>query len=539
MSLTPESLFSEHFRETRRQLRALWLKIWGGGFAIVVIGFSLAWFFIQPAPPRAIHMAVGSPTGAYFKFASAYADQLAKQGITLHLHTTNGSLDAYDSLQTEADIDLAIVQGGTATASELSDHRIEALASLYFEPVWVFYRSDQPYSDLRSLSNKSIAVGRFGSGTAVLSRMLLAENGVAPSSGATFVHIGGREAIDELEAGSIDAAFFVTAPSADVISSLVEIQDIRLLSFDRHAAYARRHSYLSSVTLERGVVNLEKNYPDSKVHLIAPTANLIANSDLHDALVPLLLRAARQVHQQEPSLFQKGELPSTRYVEFPVNDSARRYFEKGPPLLQKYLPFWVASFVDRGAILLLPALTLLLPLFKVAPPLYRWRIRSRIYRWYKLLRSMESDLQSNDEPDILRSHWKTLQRMETELDDLQDVPLAYMQEFYSLRLHVEFVERRVIRALRTGNTNVSGSDDPPVTHSGHNRESEKSGVETEIDRLAKTEQTLSINSTVSFGNKTTGINGEDPESTDDSASDDSASDDSASDDSASDDAANP
>jgi len=390
---------------------------------------------------------------------------------------------------------------------------------LYFEPVWVFYRGDQPYSDLRSLSNKSIAVGRFGSGTAVLSKLLLAENGVTPSSGATFLHIGGREAIGELEAGSIDAAFFVTAPNADVIQSLIDIPDIRLLSFDRHAAYARRHSYLSAVTLERGVIDLERNYPGSNVHLIAPTANLIANSDLHDALVPLLLRAAQQVHQQEPSLFQRGELPSTRYVEFPVNDSARRYFEKGPPLLQKYLPFWVASFVDRGAILLLPALTLLLPLFKVAPPIYRWRIRSRIYRWYKLLRSMESDLQSNDEPDKLRSHWKTLQRMETELDDLQDVPLAYMQEFYSLRLHVEFVERRVIRALRTGDPTGSESDEhPSATDSGHresgNTGGEKSGVETGHDRLAITEETLSINSTVSLGNTTVGRNGEDSESTD-------------------------
>ena len=519
MSLTPESLFKEHFRDTRRQLRALWLKIWGGGFAVVLIGFSLAWFFIQPAPPHTIHMAVGPPEGAYFKFASSYADELAKQGITLHLHTTNGSIDDYESLQNAPDIDLAIVQGGTATAAKLSDHRIEALASLYFEPVWVFYRSEQPYTDLRSLDNKSIAVGRSGSGTAVLSELLLAENGVAPSSGATFVQIGGQEAIRQLEEGAVDAAFFVTAPSADLIRSLVAMPNIRLLNFDRHAAYARRHPYLSTVTLERGVVDLERNYPNSKVHLIAPAANLIANSDLHDALVPLLLRAAKQVHQQEPSLFQRGELPSTRYVEFPVNESARRYFEKGPPLLQKYLPFWVASFVDRGAILLLPAITLLLPLFKVAPPLYRWRIRSRIYRWYKLLRGMESDLQSNGDLDKLRSHWETLQSMETELDDLQNVPLAYMQEFYSLRLHIEFVERRVIRTLRRGDVTASvAGNHPSATFSEQNGETESPQADTEMDELTKTEGTISINSTVSFRNTKTGVNREDPDSTDDDSS---------------------
>ena len=524
MRIHPESLFHEHFRETRQQLRSLWLKIWGGGFIVVLIGFSLAWFFIQPAPPRTIHIAVGSPDGAYFQFASAYADELAKQGITLQLHTTNGSIKVYESLRSAPDIDLAIVQGGTATAAELADHRIEALASLYFEPVWVFYRSEQSCTDLRSLNNKTIAIGRSGSGTAALSEMLLTENGVGPSSGATFVNVGGLQAISQLEEGAIDAAFFVTAPSADLIRSLVELPNIRLLSFDRHAAYARLHPYLSTVTLERGVVDLEKNYPDSKVHLIAPTANLIANSDLHDALVPVLLRAAENVHQEEQSLFQKGELPSTRFVEFPLNESARRYFEHGPPLLQKYLPFWVASFVDRGAILLLPALTLLIPMFKVAPPLYRWRIRSRIYRWYKILRGMEADLQSGGSIDKLRSHWETLQSIESELDDLQSVPLAYMQEFYSLRLHIEFVERRVIRGLRIGNateeTAVAGAaNSPSATLSQLTNPNAKSEDQIRAEIFTKTEETLISNSTVSFGNTKKVAIEEDSDALDSGASD--------------------
>jgi hypothetical protein len=492
MSLNSESLFSEHFRETRRQLRALWLKIWGGGFAVALIGFCLAWFFIQPAPPREIHIAVGSPDGAYFQFANAYVDELAKQGIELHLHTSNGSLDAYELLQKDDKIDLAIVQGGTATANKLSDPNIESLASLYLEPLWVFYRSAEPYPDLRSFKGKTIATGRFGSGTAALSALLLKENGVTSSS-TNFLPIGGRESMHQLKDGSIDAAFFVTSPSAQAVQSLALIPDLHLLDFERHEAYSRRHPFLSSVVLEEGVVDLERNYPKSDVHLIAPAANLIANKRLHDSLVPMLLHAADTVHQNEPSLFQHTQLPSAQYIEFPLNESARLYFESGPPLLQKYLPFWIASFLDRGAILILPALTLLFPLFKVAPPLYRWRIRSRIYRWYKLLREMETDLKGEDDIEKLRAHWNTLQIMETELDDLQDVPLAYMQEFYSLRLHIEFVERRVIRRLRLNNEPGENSDieNPTNTQSGNETESNAT-------ILSKTEETIAIDSTVSF-----------------------------------------
>jgi len=494
MSPTPESLFSEHLRETRRQLRALWLKVWGGGFVVVLLGFCLAWFFIQPAPPRDIYMAVGATEGAYFQFANAYADELAKQGINLHLQTTNGSLLNYELLQKPNKIDLAIVQGGTAAANRLSDPNIESLASLYLEPVWVFYRNDEAYVDLRSLRGKKIAIGRFGSGTTALTTLILKENGITSSS-AEFLPIGGREAIHQLTEGSIDAAFFVTSPSAEAVQSLSKIPDLRLLNFDRHEAYSRRHPFLSSVTLEEGVVDLENNYPKSKVHLIAPAANLVANKQLHDSLIPMLLRAADTVHKQEPSLFQRDKLPSAQFIEFPLNESAARYFEYGPPLLQKYLPFWVASFLDRGSILLLPALTLLLPLFKVAPPLYRWRIRSRIYRWYTLLRQMETDLKSDENIDKLHAHWETLQSMETELDDLHNVPLAYMQEFYSLRLHIEFVERRLIRKLRlnenSGEASETTTSSPTETRSGSNADSSAT-------ILIKTEETIAIDSTVSF-----------------------------------------
>ncbi|QEG41135.1 TAXI family TRAP transporter solute-binding subunit [Roseimaritima ulvae] len=448
MSFPKNSLLTEHFRETRRQVRGLVLKIWGGGFLLVLIGFALAWFYIQPAPPRTIVIATGVEEGAYFDFASSYADYLREQGVVLELRTTAGSLENYRLLQTDPEVNLAVVQGGSAPDAIRRAGNIEALASLYFEPVWVFYRGDETLADLRELSDMRIAVGLAGSGTESIARLLLEENGI-DQAGAKVVHAGGADAARQLLQGQVDAAVFVMSPQADIIRQLIGSPGIRLLDFGRHAAYAHRHPFLTSVTLKRGVIDLQRDYPSKDVHLIAPAANLVATAELHDALIPLLLRAASETHRRDGSLLQHGRLPSTEFIEFPLNGSAQRYFENGPPFLQKYLPFWIASAVDRGKILLLPAITLLFPLLRVAPPLYRWRIRSRIYRWYEILRGIESDLRAPEDAEVLQKHAETLATMEGELDDVRSVPLAYMQEFYNLRLHVEFVERRLKRVVES------------------------------------------------------------------------------------------
>jgi TRAP-type uncharacterized transport system substrate-binding protein len=404
-------------------------------------------------------MATGLQEGAYFRFAQDYADYLQNHGVTLELRPTAGSLENYRLLRSDPEVDLAIVQGGTAPDDVRGASDIESLASLYFEPVWVFYRGDETYSDLRELRDKRIAIGRAGSGTDAMALLLLGENGIDTSSGATFVHAGGLDAVRQLKLGQVDAAVFVTSPRSELIGELVGMENVRLLNFDRHAAYARRHPFLTSVILERGVIDLQRDVPRADVLLVAPAANLVATRSLHDALIPLLLRATTETHHRDGSLLQPGRLPSTEFIEFPLNDSARRYFDDGPPFLQKYLPFWIASAIDRGKILLLPALTLLLPLFRVAPPLYRWRIRSRIYRWYEILRGIESHLRARADTETLQKHASTLSTMEGELDDLRTVPLAYMEEFYNLRLHVEFVERRVLRDLNSTESSTPSAAD--------------------------------------------------------------------------------
>jgi uncharacterized protein len=460
MALPRGDLVTQRLWETRRQFRQLWFKVWSGGFLVVLIGFALTWFYLEPAPPRTIVIAAGPREGAYFEFARQYALQLEQHGITLEVRPTAGSLENYRLLVSDPEVHLALVQGGTAPKALLrsdqgQSNQIEAIASLYYEPVWIFYRADEIYHDLRRLHDAKIAIGEDGSGAQSIAKILLAENGIDLSDQSKIVPVGGKKAVQQLTDGDVDAAILVSSPTSPLIRNLLRNEQVRLMSLDRCEAYPRLHPYLSCVTLERGVIDLENDLPARDVRLIAPAANLVAAPDLHDSLVPLLLKVASACHAKGNSLVQAGLFPSTKQVEFPLNESARIYFESGPPFLQKYLPFWVAAGIDRGKILLLPIFALLLPLCKLAPPLYRWRIRSRIYRWYEILRAIESDLRTHAKLNALRKHATTLSRMEQELDDLDCVPLAYMEEFYNLRLHGEFVERRVTRALQAAEESAS------------------------------------------------------------------------------------
>jgi len=430
----------DELREQRRDL----LKTLGPGAVVALIAFAIAFHFVEPSPPRRVVIASGKAEGGYHAAAKRYAEVFARNGIELEVKETAGSIQNYQLLADDNDVQLAIVQGGTVPANPQLTDGLESIASIYLEPVFVFYRLEQPLTELRQLQGRRIAIGNDGSGTAVLARQLLEENGVTDGSdGTQFTHQGGHAAAELLKSDSVDAAFIISAPDSPIIAELLQADDVRLMSFERQHAYSRRHPYLRSIVLEQGVIDLERNLPRQPVKLIAPAANLVITEEFHDAFIPLLLEAATAAHGQGGLVVETGVFPSLKHVEFPPNESARQYIGSGPSFFQKHLSFWIASLIDRTMILLIPLAVLLIPLAKLAPPVYRWRIRSRIYRWYGILREIDQKLR-HGKIDETVSPVETLKKMELELERVS-VPLSYMQEFYQLRLHLDLVQRRVIQ----------------------------------------------------------------------------------------------
>ena len=244
--------------------------------------------------------------------------------------------------------------------------------------------------------------------------------------------LGGGEAAKLLEDGGLDAAFYIVGSSASVVQDLLRAPGIRLLAIDRAAAYALKHPFLQRLVLPEGAIDLALDRPPSDTPLLAGAANLVVRADFHPALEELLLSEARIIHGDAGVLEAAGQFPTRQYLEFPIADEARRFFTAGPSLLQRYLPFWVATFIDRTIILLLPLVALVYPFFKFIPPVYNWRMNSRINRWYRELQKIEALVEAGTPRDELAHRLARLDRIERNVQALT-MPVAFGNQLYSLR----------------------------------------------------------------------------------------------------------
>ena len=419
---------------------AEFLKVWGFLALIVIVGFVITYQYVGAPPPKIVRMATGAKNGAYYAFAQQYARLLAKDAIVLEVVSTAGSVENL-SLLKNGRVSLALVQGGSATFDD--KQRLQSLGSLFLEPVWVFVRAQQPIKRFLDLKGKRLAVGASGSGTYLLANQLLSAAGITESN-TTLVRGDSSQAVASLSQGTIDAAFFVASPAAPLIRSLLEDPNLQLLDFDRAAAYGRLFPFLAPVILAEGVVNLERNVPSHDTSLVAVSANLAARGDLHASLIPALLEAITKVHEGGGLLEQKRQFPSVDFVDLPLNEDARRYIANGPSFLYRWLPYGWAVLLDRLKILILPFLALLIPLFRVAPPLYDWRTRSKIYRWYAVVREIDTAVQEKASAGEAQSLLDRLANLEREVTSVS-VPLSYTGELYNLRLHIHLLQQKLER----------------------------------------------------------------------------------------------
>jgi TRAP-type uncharacterized transport system substrate-binding protein len=411
---------------------------------------AVAYWALQPTPPQRLVLATGTEQSAYDVLGERYRDALAPFGITVELRRTAGSGENLALLQQGA-VDVAFLQGGIYQAPPGEpdhDPGLVSLGSLFFEPVWLFYREaaaveklGRPTLDaLTELRGWALNAGAEGSGVKLLSERLFELNGLAPQD-LRLSHLANTPAVVELLEGRIDAMVFVSAPDAPLVQMLLLTPGMRLFSFEQSEAYARKLPYLSAVMLPRGVVDLARDMPGDDVRLIAPTATLAAQEDLHPALIQLMMQAASRIHGEAGWFARANEFPNAQHVDLPLAAEAQRYFRSGTPWLQRYLPFWLSNLIDRMWVVLVSIIAVLIPLSRLVPPLYEFRVRSRIFRWYARLRDVEDALERGDTPtqDLLE-----------ELKDVEDrashisVPLSYADELYALRQHIDLVRARIL-----------------------------------------------------------------------------------------------
>jgi hypothetical protein len=346
--------------------------------------------------------------GAYVEFGRHYAALLKEHGITVELRTT---------------------QGAAGNAALLHDAASGVDTSLAHLAGW------------------KLNVGAPGSGVPLLMERLLEANRVEPGS-VTLSRQPITPAVVDLLEGRLDAIAIASAPESQMVQMLLRTPGIELANLVQSEAYARRFPFMSHVVLPRGVADLAADIPPQDILLIAPTATLVARKSLHPALMQLFVQAAQQVHGQAGWFQRKGEFPNPVNTERPIAPEAQRFYKDGPPWLQHYLPFWLANLFDRMWIALVAIIAVLLPLSRVVPPLYEFRIRSRVFRWYAQLRAVEDASSERPVDELLGD----LEDIEARVGRVH-IPLAYADELYALRSHIQLVRRRLQERQKNNQSN--------------------------------------------------------------------------------------
>jgi len=426
------------------------LLVSGGPLLLLALALLLgAYVWLDPTPPRRVTLATGPEQSAYAEFGKLYAQTLNLHGIEVALRPSEGASDNLRLLR-EGQVDLAFVQGGSREARVGEDAALVSLGSLFVEPVWLFYRlesipkasPDRRMNALPALSRLRVNVGTAGSGVPTLMGALFEANHMETTS----LHLTQLEQTAATVAflnGEIDALVFASAPESLMVQMLLQTPGVGLFDFAQNEAYSRRMAFLTPVTLPRGVVDLARDLPPQDVRLVAPTTTLLARPGVHPAVLQLFSQASLQIHGKAGWFNRAGEFPNATSAEFPLSREAERTLRNGVPLLQRYLPFSLANLMERMWLALGLIVAILLPLSRVVPPLYQFRMRSRVFRWYGQLRDIE---------DRMARSPQTVDSLRIELQQLQErvqkitVPLSYADELYALRNHIDMVRAKLFTA---------------------------------------------------------------------------------------------
>lgn len=417
------------------------LKVYGPLGILILILLVVTMRFVAPPPPMEIRFAAGGVDGNYYALAQRYAEALKVHGIDVEVLETKGTVENY-ALLNSGEADVALLQGGLA--SEESRENLTSLGGMFAEPYWIFTRADQLSllsSDFGDLESLRIASGAVGSGTRAMTERLQSEWG---GEWLDIVPLSGNDAADALLAGDVEAAVFTASVDAGYVQRLLNTPNVRLIGMRRANGLSMRDDALAPLTLFDGVVDMDRNIPAGDVQLISAIAQLGVDKDLHPALQSVLLEAAEAIHNGGSILTRADTFPDQTRTDLPLSDEARRYFRDGPSFLRRYFSFGWANFLERAWVFLIPLLALLIPLVQMAPPVYRWRIRRKIYVWYNDLHALER--RGIDAPDDAERHQvlSDIQALQREVGRVE-VPVSYNDELYHLRNHINFVEALIAR----------------------------------------------------------------------------------------------
>ena len=413
------------------------------GFCMVLAAlFAVLWILVPP-PPKVIQMATGFPTGLYYQFGGRLKEEVAKDGVSLEVKATGGTIDNLALLNDpNSGVNFAMVQGGVADVSKYP--KLVSIAGMFYEPIWVWYREPGFKNEgsrlqvLSQLKGKRVAIGNEGSGTLALSSALLKMSGIQENE-IRSEKLKPDQALAKLSSGELDAVFIVAAAEAPILKKFYEVPGIRLMNFDQADAYTRNLPYLSKVNVPRGLLSIEHDIPRQDIQVVAPTATLVTHDNVSPAMISLMLSASYDILKSYSRLQKPGEFPSSTGMDFPLHVDAEIYLKDGPSFLHRHLPFWTAVWVGRFVRIVIPLIVIFIPLFTYIPSAKNFFLRLKLAQVYAELRELEKNAFN---PDLKEKNFKDLETIERRVGNIK-VSMMDSKELYDLKGHVGDVRARL------------------------------------------------------------------------------------------------
>jgi hypothetical protein len=342
-------------------------------------------------------------------------------------------------------VQIAFVTGGLSDSKHAPG--VLSLGTVYDQPFWIFHPANVQLDQLPQLKGKRIAVGPEGSATRHMAEQVLGKAGVN-SETATLLPFAGEAADQALKDAQVDAVWIIGVPEATAVQSFLRSPNVRPMNFPMSEAFTRIFPDLTRMTLPQGTIDIERVIPSNDVQLIGTKSKVLIRSDLHPEIVQLLLQTMKEVHSGADLFHRSGEYPNGSDSEYTVAPTAIDFYKSGPSFMQRHLPLWISTHVQRAIAVLVTGIAIGLPLLHFLPQSYNWMIRRRLFYWYAELRTLEASFESITSHKLLIDKQVEIERIEDGLSKIH-FPLTFSDQVYNLRHHIDLVRRKITARLHS------------------------------------------------------------------------------------------
>lgn len=422
------------------------------GFSLVFVLILLSVIFSSLFLPGHFTIATGDINGNYHKMGLLYKQELEKKGIKVNLVNTKGSVENLKLLN-DKEVDIAFLQNNLVNKKDSYDN-IKGVASLYNEPLFIFYRKDLNLKLLSEIKDKKVSLGSEGSGTYFLSKQILEINGLNENK-VKPQYLSSYESAKKLINKEIDVAFIVSGVDSDIVKSLVYHDDIELFNFNNYKAYKYHSFNLSTLTLPQGYYDIGKNIPNREINLLTSLATLACQENLSPKIIETLLITIKDItyNDYHKSLSFENEnvnFPSDRFIDFELHSASELFFKEGPSLLTQYFSYTGALLLSRLKYFLIPLIPFILIVIRVIPGIYNFRVGLIMKNKYKALIDLEKSVinaKTNQDFNLINEKIKDLKN-DMDLTS-QKIPPQYQRNIYDWKMHISLIENIIENRVKS------------------------------------------------------------------------------------------